>query len=109
MKNLKKPVEEWVMDSARMGADRYESVTPELMDVCGDCKVEGGCDDKSIYCELVAVHGVTADDVSARGLVHSRRYVRDLCAHKAVYGDTPYPEQRDMIATELQGELLFNE
>ena len=43
MKNLKKPVEEWVMDSARMGADRYESVSPELMDVCGDCKVEGGC------------------------------------------------------------------
>lgn len=109
MKNLRKPVEQWIMDAAKMGAERYETVTPDLMDVCGNCQVDGGCDDKSIYCELVAVHGVTADDTSAKGLLTSRRYVRDLCAHKAMHGDTPYPEQRDLIATESQGELLFGE
>ena len=67
-------------------------------DVCTDCKVDGGCDDTSIWCGLVAKHNITADGSVARKRKSSRRYMSQLRDFATRHGCTPYPEQEDLIA-----------
>lgn len=99
MKNLKKPVGDWAMVGHDLEGMRYVKESDGFDDVCRTCAVDGGCDDRNVRCALVAVHGLKADSTSARRLRNSDKYLEALARYVEEHGDTPYPEQRDLIAT----------
>lgn len=98
MKNLKPPIEDWVMPDLSAGTCDSGIEGEDYLDVCLNCRVVGSCDDRDIRCGLVAMHNRTSDGVPATARRTSRRYIKALLEHVRETGKTPYPEQMDLIA-----------
>lgn len=98
MQKLTRPVRSWALSLPTVGRNASRKDIEDHVDVCMNCKVEGGCNDLDIRCELSAVYKRRSDNVCAKKMLHSPEYKKQLEKYVAEHGVTPYPEQSDMIA-----------
>lgn len=99
MELLCRPVADWELRT-RIDSVAKSGKEPEPhVDVCTGCKVDGGCNDVDIHCGLVAIHNRQADGTVATSLKKRSAYLKSLISHVKKNGDTPFPAQRELIAS----------
>lgn len=100
MNLLRMPKVPWEMRTKNSGKDKTGPDPESHEDVCINCRVEGQCNDHDIKCALVAIHNRKSDGTSAAQVRRQKQYLASLRSHLMDNGDTPFPEQRNLIISD---------